>query len=959
MVRSFDRTSTSLRIRLIAIILILVGPLAVFQALEIWQVKTTRTRITQEQAYDLAKAAAARYQDTIDDVQSTLDLLSRVKHVTDAPQATCSRFLAGIVPSHAWARTLFLVDKSGKVTCSTNPASLGFDLSKREWFQKAKAAGPFSVSEFLISQVSGLPSSFAMLFFRNETSGEEQAIATNLDLAWFDRLAAATNQRADALMMFVDAEGVVLSRHPAAVIPGYARLSPALKSDIFTPHEGLFAGMDPDGTERLFGAFKLSGTGAHVVVGFDRSAALGVIDRYIVIAALIFGGTMVLGSLAVWFIGERIFIRPMQELGGFLRTALDTMDQGLIAIDRNGQSSIMNARAITLLGLPESFAVSRPHQDEILAYQRGNGEFASDEQFESIRTGIERREQKIYERERPDGTVLEIRTVPTAEGGLVRTYTDITQRRAAERALRREKERAEAAAAAASEFLANMSHELRTPLTAIIGVSEMLLKESHSPDSQRHFMEMQRNAGQGLLSVISDVLDFSKIEAGQFELDIQPFELERLLKSCVEIVGAAARLKNLTVSLEIHEGIPRWVNGDAPRLRQVILNLLSNAVKFTYSGSVRLSVESLDGQTGMLLISVSDTGIGIEPDQAARIFDRFSQADSSTTRRFGGSGLGLAISRRLVGLMGGGITVRSAKGQGSTFAFTVSLPACDQPEAAAADQAVMSGGAYRVLLAEDNDLNRQFIKAMLEQQGHHVTAVNDGAEAVRTAVRAEFDVILMDVQMPDMDGYQATQAIRRATAQTPLLPIIALTANVLSGEEERCLRAGMNACLAKPVNWPSLFETMDRLVVQQRAKSPDARRLVRMLAHGEPSVLATLNKATLRHIRDALGDGPAANLIRLFAIEARQQFQQPGSMDADRTAIARTAHSFGGSAGLLGFDCLAESCRKLSVAIDDAAFDDLLASCRMECEQALDEIARYVSDGGFRDTQTAASGKVR
>lgn len=953
---SFDRTSTSLRIRLIVIILILVGPLAVFQALEFWQVKTTRTRITQQQAYDLAKAAAARYQDTIDDVQSVLGLLSRVKDVTDAPQEACSRFLSEIVPSHAWARTLFLVDKSGRVSCSTNPASLGFDLSKREWFQKAKAAGPFSVSEFLVSQVSGLPSSFALLFFRNQTSGEEQAIATNLDLAWFDRLAAATNQRADALMMFVDADGIVLSRHPAAIVPGFARVSPTLRSAIFTPHDGLFTGMDPDGKERLFGAFKLSGTGAHVVVGFDRSAALGRIDRYIVIAALVFGGVMLLGALIVWFIGERIFVQPMRELSGFLRTALETMDQGLIAIDRNGRTSIINARATKLLGLPESFMASRPHQAEILDYQRSQGEFASEAQFEAIRTGVEQREQKIYERERPNGTVLEIRTVPTADGGLVRTYTDITQRRAADQALLREKERAEAAAAAASEFLANMSHELRTPLTAVIGVSEMLLKETYSRDRQRQFIEMQRNAGQGLLSVISDVLDFSKIEAGQFDLDIQPFEIRALLNSCVEIVDAAARLKNLNLALEIHEGVPCWVEGDAPRLRQVILNLMSNAVKFTYAGSVKLKIEMLDDQPGMLLISVSDTGIGIEPDQASRIFDRFSQADSSTTRRFGGTGLGLAISRRLVVLMGGDITVRSAKGQGSTFAFTVSLPACEQPKAAAPDQAVMSGGAYRILLAEDNDLNRQFIKAMLEQQGHHVTAVNDGAEAIRTAVRAEFDAILMDVQMPDMDGYQATQAIRRATAQTPLLPIIALTANVLSGEEERCLRAGMNACLAKPVKWQELFETMDRLIGQQRAKNPDAGRSSRMLVHGEPSVLATLNKATLSHIRDALGDGPAANLIRLFAIETRQQLLQFGSAGADRAAITRMAHSFGGSAGLLGFDCLAESCRKLSVPIEDADFDNLLACCRIECDQALDEIARYVNDGRFCDTQTAASG---
>lgn len=949
--RSLDRTSTSLRIRLIAIILILVGPLAAFQALELWQVKAGRTRLTQQQAFDLAKAAAARYQDTVDDIRSVLSLLSRVRDVTDAPPEACARFLSGIAPSHSWARTFFLADRSGRVTCSTNPAAIGFDLSVREWFQKAKASGPFSVSDFVVSQVSGMPSSFAIFSFRNETTGEEQTVATGLNLAWFDRLAEATNQRPDALMMLVDHGGIVLSRHPRAIIPGYTRIASKLMRDINLQHESLFAGIDPDGQERLFGAFGLSGTQARIVVGFDRSAALGQIDKYIVIAALVFGGVMFFGAIAVWFIGDRIFVQPMQELGGFLRATLDSMDQGLIAIDRNGRASIMNTRVVGLLGLPEEFVKSHPHQNEILAHQRRNGEFASDEQFESIRAGIERREHGIYERQRPDGTVLEIRTVPTADGGLVRTYTDMTHKRIAEEELRRAKERAEAAAAAKSEFLANMSHELRTPLTAIIGVSDLLLKEPDMPERQRRFIEMQHSAGRGLLSVISDVLDFSKIEAGQLELDVQPFELEPLLNSCMEIVESAARRKNLDLTLEMRAGLPRWVSGDALRLRQIVLNLMSNAVKFTDAGSVKLSVEAPEWPAGALRICVTDSGVGIEPDRIGAIFERFSQADSSTTRRFGGSGLGLAISQKLAALMGGQIVAESVPGSGSIFAVTVVLPACAEPDDTSEDMTVR-GAAYRILLAEDNDLNRQIIKAMLEQRGHAVTAVAGGAEAIRAAAGFAFDAILMDVQMPDMSGYQATQAIRSG-AQTVLPPIVALTANVLSGEAERCVQAGMSAYLAKPVNWPVLFETLDRLIGQHRAARGNCGDAGVPVREG-PAPLAVLNRATLGQISLALGIESTTNLIRLFAVEVRQ-FQQLCSPGVGRLAIERDAHSFGGSAALLGFDRLAEACRGLSVD-GETAFDELTARCQQECAAALDEIALRLGGAGFAQAPAVAAG---
>lgn len=642
-------------------------------------------------------------------------------------------------------------------------------------------------------------------------------------------------------------------------------------------------------------------------------------------------------------------VTEQKRAEALLRTTLDTMDQGLIAVDREGRAFLMNARALDLLGLPAEFAVSRPHKEEILEYQRSIGEFASDEQYAQVIQDVDLQRYAIYERERPNGTVLEVRTVPTADGGFVRTYGDVTARRAAEAGLRREKERAEAAAHATSEFLANMSHELRTPLTAIIGVSEMLLSKPQSAEGQRHFMEMQRSAGLGLLEVINDILDFSKIEADQLEIERAPLSLREIARNCLDLVSDQAQRKALAVTATIAEGIPDWVMGDAARLRQILLNLLANGVKFTHAGSVTLTIEGVTGVPDAVRFAVTDTGIGISEKNLATLFQRFAQADSSTTRRFGGTGLGLAISKRLVELMGGEIDVRSEPGRGSTFALTIKLTEC--PAVNPAPEPTLPGRqtGHRILLAEDNALNRELITAMLEQAGHEVVTVNDGAEAVRVAVRSSFDAILMDVQMPEMDGYAATRAIRNATRDTPALPIIALTASALSGEAERCLEAGMNIHVSKPVNWAALFATIDRLV-DQGAQPTSSRAYVAVASPGERTPGKTregFDGKSIAELRSSIGDENAMRLLKLFAVEARQRFlSQPNSTES-REATCREAHTFGGSAGMLGFEWLADACTALqSAEPNDDQFDQQLDHCRQARDAALAMIAEMITDGG-------------
>ena len=950
-VQLFKKTSTGLRVRLLAIIFILIGPLAIFQVLELYQVRTTRTRIAQERAYELAKAGAARFQDTVDDVHTVLDLLSRVPDVINGSPETCARFLKDVAASHQWARSLSLIGANQKVVCSTNADAVAFDLSGRSWFQDARKIGAFIISDFLVNQVTGVPTTFATFFYQNSQNREQQALMASIDLAWFDRLAATFGEKQHALVLLVDSGGVVLSRYPAAMIPGNARVSTAFLNDISTTGNGLFAGADPDGNRRLFGSVALPEAHAHVVVGFDHAATIGLIDKFIVVAAIVFGGVMLFGGAIVWIYGGRIFIRPIEELNGLLSVALSNMPNGLCMWDKEQRLVISNGRYREMYGLTPEQAKPGISLRQILETHLANGESSKLDIDEYIKVVITQTAQTHV---LADGRTVAMRRSPMPDGGWIATHEDITDQKRIETELRHERDRAEAAARATADFLTNMSHELRTPLTAIIGVSDILLNESQSPDRQRHFMELQRNAGQNLLGIINDILDFSKIEAGQLELEAAPFSLKEVSKDCIDLVSEQAERKGIRLTSAVGDGVQDRVVGDSIRLRQVLLNLLSNGVKFTPSGYVALTIERVPGATHALRFVVADTGIGIKPENLAVLFQRFAQADSSTTRRFGGSGLGLAISKQLVALMGGDIEVWSELGQGSTFSFTIELPPGQKAQPQSQSPLAQRGGCYRLLLAEDNELNRQLIKAMLEQASHKVVVVNDGAEAVRIAIRNEFDAILMDVHMPEMDGYAATRAIRNATRHMPSLPIIALTANALPDEAERCLEAGMNVHVPKPVNWPALFTTIDRLVLECRegggrqSGREEERMAGRQVTPVVPHGFDVLNEATLADLRTSIGDENTANLLKLFVVEAQQRFlSEPVSPEA-RRSMAEEAHTFGGSAAMLGFDALAAACRALeAAALQDGPLDEFLEWGRRARDVALLKIEELVIGGEF------------
>ncbi len=422
-----------------------------------------------------------------------------------------------------------------------------------------------------------------------------------------------------------------------------------------------------------------------------------------------------------------------------------------------------------------------------------------------------------YESFRKDGASIWIESTYSRLGDgsniLIVASRDITERKQLELKLVKALELAEGASAAKSDFLANMTHELRTPLTAIIGFAEVLRRSrdlSKTADRQvGHILD----ASHTLLSVVNDVLDFSRLEAGGLELDPAPFDPSAMASSCAALVEERAVAKGLAVRVKAPKSL-KPMNLDGPRLSQVLLNFLSNAVKFTAHGSITVALsQTVDGDTAVLRGEVVDTGIGIAPEHRDNIFDRFSQADAAVSRRFGGTGLGLAISRRIIERMDGKIGVDSAKGRGSTFWFEVRGPLAElhPPEETHAVEGLDADAGVRLLLVEDNAVNRELIRTMLEPFGVELETANDGVAGVEAMRQGHYDLVLMDVQMPVMDGLTATREIRAMEgARGASTPIVAMTANVLPEQIANCLAAGMDDHLGKPISPTKLLETVAR-----------------------------------------------------------------------------------------------------------------------------------------------------
>ena len=545
---------------------------------------------------------------------------------------------------------------------------------------------------------------------------------------------------------------------------------------------------------------------------------------------------------------------------------------------------------------------------------------------------------------------------------VIRYRKDAARQAVLNRQINEARDAAEVATRAKSDFLATMSHEIRTPMNGVIGMIGLLM-DTELSDEQQKMARVARESADSLLGIINDILDYSKLEAGKIDLEDVNFSPEQLVDGVVSLLSARAIAKGIGISMNLPRDMPIWLRGDPTRLRQILFNLIGNAIKFTEKGDVSVTSSHRTDADGSLQLrfDIRDSGIGISEEGRARLFTRFNQADSSTTRKFGGTGLGLAICKQLVELMGGEIGVDSEPGRGSTFHFTIRCKLGEQPavvETADPDGSIaLANRKLRILVAEDNSVNQLFIKMLLGKSGHFVDVVGDGAEAVEAVKKVSYDLILMDIQMPEMDGPTATKVIRQLDRSVARIPIIALTANAMLGQREEYLAAGMDDYVTKPIDRSLLFAAIARVLAYtaDRAgpaatEADKAADLAPAASDAQPAsngkspprkaagaaVIPLFDNAKLAELRKTFGDTDFLVALGCIPDEGAKCLNQikaaigAGDLDAARKA----AHSLKGMAGNFGATRLAAISRRIEL---EATAIEIVAANVTELEETLDE----------------------
>jgi PAS domain S-box-containing protein len=662
---------------------------------------------------------------------------------------------------------------------------------------------------------------------------------------------------------------------------------------------------------------------------------------------------LVAGMAFACFLGFSLYLRralryldPSQAVPPHVRAALDTLAEGLIILDPQGQIVLGNRAFATTLGCTPEQLVGRRVTELEWRVPAGS---SAEPSFPWERALAQRAPETHAALQLLDGTgrrrSFSVNCSPVFVGGrcggVLVSFDDVTVLEEHKAQLARAKEEAEAANLAKSAFLANMSHEIRTPLNAILGFTEVL-KRGYAPGAadSRRYLETIAASGEHLLQLIDDVLDLSKVESGRVDLERLRFAPHALAQEVIQLLSGRAREKNLSLALELGGPIPETVLSDPTRLRQILTNLISNALKFTAEGGVTVSLglaKAAGGEAPLLAIAVRDTGIGVAPELRESIFDPFVQADSSITRRFGGTGLGLPISRRFARLLGGDILVTGAAGSGSVFTATLDPGPLDgvrmlapaealapRDEALSAERGRWRFPAARILVVDDGEANRELLRVVLEEVGLRVQCAADGREALERASGESFELILMDMQMPVMDGYSATEELRRRGVRAP---IVAVTGDAMKGAQERCLTAGCDRYVLKPIHFDGLLETLAALLGGERAALEAAPRTAAAMAaaHTALSVPAAPTAPLVSRLaaRDPRFAAIAAKFARSLGpkLDDMERCAQEGELEE----LARLAHWLKGSSGTVGFDAFSRPAAVLEGLARDGKQSDLPA----------------------------------
>ena len=647
----------------------------------------------------------------------------------------------------------------------------------------------------------------------------------------------------------------------------------------------------------------------------------------------------------------------------WLRTVLDNLGEAVYTLDTRGNLTYLNAEAERLLGWRLQELSSKSVHD-VVHHHRQDGRPLPAEEC-PIRLAM--RESRHYRSNdelffHKDGTSLPVKftgaplLLDGESQGSVAVFSDVREERLLQQRLIEAKDAAEAAARLKAEFLSAMSHEIRTPLNGVIGMTDLLL-DTPLDNEQTEFVRIAKLSADALLNIIDDILDFSKIEAGRLTLERTDFSLRQMIENSLDLLATKAREKQLTLASAIAPELPDHLIGDPTRIRQILLNFLSNAIKFTESGEVVLSASGavVDQDRVLIRLAVRDSGIGLSDAGKTRLFQPFSQVDSSTTRKYGGTGLGLSICRRLAVAMGGEIGVDSAPGEGSTFWVQIPLAAgtgkianppadaqlrartalpgetCDERhDADDRNQPVPSPANRRLLLAEDNPVNQRVAVYMLNKLGYAVDVVENGALAVAAVAGGGYDLVLMDCQMPEMDGFAATGAIRRAEADSHRrVPVIAMTANALQGDREQCLAAGMDDYITKPIDAARLAAVLrSSLPVRAPAKEAVAQAAVPPVAPAAAGAVAI----DMHRLTDLFGNDDAVidEILAVFQQSLQPLRERIKREIRDRgTALKSHAHELRGAAINVGAMVLADLASQLEGLAATGAWAEIetLADC--------------------------------